>query len=106
MERIQKYGNIVESFGENLSFGCDTAEEVVLQLIVDDGVANRGHRENIFKPAFKVIGIAGGQHAKFHHMVCMEFAGDFTQGEAKSAPAGGSTGGSVSSGGGDIQAKM
>ena len=47
-ERLRKYGNVVSCYGENMSFHCDDAKDVMIQLIVDDGVQNRGHRDNIF----------------------------------------------------------
>ena len=55
-ERLKRYGKIVTCYGENLSFHCETAMEVILQQIVDDGVPNRGHRENLFNPDFRVMG--------------------------------------------------
>jgi len=29
-QRLKKYGNIISCYGENLSFGCDDAKEVLL----------------------------------------------------------------------------
>ena len=54
-ERLRKYGNVVSCYGENLSFHCEDAKEVMIQLIVDDGVHNRCHRENIFNAEFNVM---------------------------------------------------
>ena len=65
-ERLRKYGNVVSCYGENLSFHCDEAKDVILQLIVDDGVPNRGHRENIFNPEFNVMACFTGQHKDFN----------------------------------------
>jgi uncharacterized protein YkwD len=74
-DRIQKYGKIINCYGENLSFHCDEAHEVLQQLIVDDGVLERGHRENIFNKEFKVFGCYSGPHRDYECMTCMDFAG-------------------------------
>lgn len=76
-ERLRKYGNLISCYGENLSFHCQEAIEVMLQLIVDDGVHNRGHRENIFNPEFNVMSCFTGDHKDFETMTCIDFAGAF-----------------------------
>lgn len=76
-ERLRKYGNVVSCYGENLSFHCDDAKEVMIQLIVDDGVTNRGHRENIFNPEFNVMGSHTCEHKDFNQMSCIDYAGAF-----------------------------
>jgi len=56
-DRLAVYGNFVAAAGENIAYGPATSgKEIVLQLIIDDGVTGRGHRANIFKPEFKVLG--------------------------------------------------
>lgn len=74
-ERISSFGKIIQCYGENLSFACDEAQEVVAQLIVDDGVVERGHRENIFNREFRVFGCYSGAHRDFDHMSCLDFCG-------------------------------
>lgn len=76
-QRSQRYGAWREPIGENLTYGDDTARERVLTLLIDDGVANRGHRQRILNPAYKVIGVACGQH-KLGSMCVITFAGGFT----------------------------
>ena len=66
-------------YGENLSFSCETGEEVVAQLIIDDGVPERGHRENLFNKEFKVFGCHSGPHKDFEKMCCLDFAGGFVK---------------------------
>ena len=50
-----------------------------MQLIVDDGVPERGHRENIFNPEFKVFGCYTGAHSDFETMSCLDLAGGFVK---------------------------
>jgi len=76
-ERLRKFGNVVSCYGENLSFHCDDAKEVMMQLIVDDGVPNRGHRENIFNVEFHCMGSYSGDHKDFNSMSVIDYAGAF-----------------------------
>lgn len=76
-ERMRKYGNVVSCYGENLSFHCDEAKDVLMQLIIDDGVPNRGHRENIFNPEFHDMASCSGPHKDFSSMTVIDYAGAF-----------------------------
>ena len=78
-ERFAKFGKFLSCYGENLSFSCETAEEIVAQLIIDDGVPDRGHRDNLFNSEFKVFGCYTGDHRDFDKMTCLEFAGGFVK---------------------------
>jgi hypothetical protein len=44
-------------------------------LIVDDGVADRGHRDNLFNKEFKIFGSYTGAHRDYEHMTCMDLSG-------------------------------
>jgi len=76
-ERLRQYGNVVSCYGENLSFHCEDAREVMIQLVVDDGVHNRGHREIIFNSEFNVVGSFTSPHKDFNQMTCVDYCGAF-----------------------------
>ena len=59
--------------GENISYGFNEARLIVIQLLVDDGVPSRGHRENILRPEYKKIGVAAGGHKKYNYMCVLDF---------------------------------
>lgn len=77
--RMERYGQFQKTAGENIDYGNNVAERVVTSLIIDDGVSSRGHRTNIMKPAFKVVGVASGTHPQFRHMFVQTFAGGFVE---------------------------
>ncbi len=77
--RAERVGRWQSTIGENISYGPDDARRVVMQLIVDDGVSDRGHRKNIFAPDFRVTGIACGPHPVFETSCVIDFAGWFTE---------------------------
>lgn len=77
-ERIEQHGKWEKSIAENIGYGPEDPRNMVMQLIVDDGVPGRGHRKNIFGTEFKVAGVACGPHPRFRSMCVIDFAGGFS----------------------------
>ncbi|HEY3999037.1 MAG TPA: CAP domain-containing protein [Candidatus Xenobia bacterium] len=76
-DRVARYGNWGGTMGENLDYGWSDARDIVADLIIDDGVPDRGHRANVFEPAFHVVGVAVGPNKVSHVMCVMEFAAEY-----------------------------
>ena len=82
-KRMNRYGTWTAAWGENISYGKNSARDIVLALIIDDGLPARKHRANIFNPNFNFAGAAFGPHARFGTMCSMDFAGMYAEhGEA------------------------
>ena len=75
--RIARWGQWTGRAGENISYGYSDARTIVITLIVDQGVPDRGHRKNIFCRDFKVAGAATGTHPVYGAMCVIDFAGGF-----------------------------
>ena len=73
-ERMSRYGKWHKKSAENISYGPDTGEQVIMSLIVDDGVYDRGHRKNIMNPLYQVTGVACGRHPQYQVMCVTTFA--------------------------------
>jgi uncharacterized protein YkwD len=84
-DRMARFGQWSGQAGENIYYGQRDARGIVIALIVDDGERSRGHRKNIFSPAFHFTGIACGPHASFGKMCVIDFAGSFVEGGARLA---------------------
>ena len=76
-DRIERHGEWAVTLGENLSFGCRDASRIVCQLLIDDGVPSRGHRENTLNPRFTVVGIAVAPHAVYGTCCVVDFVGGY-----------------------------
>ena len=46
-----------------------------MQLLVDDGVPSRGHRENIFTSEFTYVGIAVAGHSQYGKCCILDYSG-------------------------------
>jgi uncharacterized protein YkwD len=78
-DRINRYGRWGKTAGENISYGADTAAAVVRDLIVDDGIPDRGHRANIFRPEYRLAGVACGQHKTYRIMCVITYAATYQE---------------------------
>lgn len=80
-KRISRYGTWKGLTGENISFSpMNNAKWHVIQLLIDDGVKDRGHRKAILKPDYRITGVACGSHAVYTTMCVMEYATEYKEG--------------------------
>lgn len=78
-QRINRYGSWSGMWGENLACGRSGAREIVMALIIDDGLRGRKHRQNIFNSAFNFAGAAVGRHAVYGTICSTEFAAGYVE---------------------------
>lgn len=69
MQGLNKHRNVAE----NCSYGCKKPIDIVMQLLLDDGVPSLGHRKNILKKSYKEIGISIQPHKKYEWNCVMDF---------------------------------
>jgi uncharacterized protein YkwD len=79
-ERIERHGTILQGvIGENIAYGSSDPRRMVMQLIIDDGVPDRGHRKNLYNSQFNSAGVACGPHPDFGTMCVINFAKGFLE---------------------------
>lgn len=59
---------------EVIAYGSSDAADVVRQLIVDDGVADRGHRSILYSSDLHFAGVACGPHPEYRIMCVIDLA--------------------------------
>ena len=79
---MNRYGVWGSRWGENISYGRKSARDIVLALIIDDGLPARKHRKNIFNPTFNFAGAAYGAHARYGSVCNIDFAGSYVERDA------------------------
>ncbi|MBD0369522.1 MAG: CAP domain-containing protein [Pyrinomonadaceae bacterium] len=85
-DRVARYGEWKTPVSENIAYDSGTARDIVINLIVDDGVPTRGHRNNIFNSSYIVTGVSCGNHPLFGNMCVCTFAGGFTEKSTQNTP--------------------
>ena len=77
-ERLKRYGTVRGFTAENLVYGKNIATEIVLDLLIDDGSWNRGHRRNMLSQTFIETGIAFCPHdSQLKYLADIFYAEDF-----------------------------
>jgi hypothetical protein len=72
--RITRHGTCDGVAGEVIDYGWRDARALVVDLVVDDGVKDRGHRVNLLDPVYRTAGVACGPHRVYGVMCVVELA--------------------------------
>lgn len=75
--RMEKYGTWDICSAEDITYGSFEARQIVIALLIDDGVPERSHRKNILNPCFRFAGVANGKHPSYLSMCTIDYAGDY-----------------------------
>jgi uncharacterized protein YkwD len=78
-QRAERRGRWLLAMAENIAYGENPARQVVIQLLVDDGVSDRGHRDNILDPQWAVEGVACGPHRDYRQICVMDYAVNYVE---------------------------
>jgi len=75
--RVQKYGKGFSSLAENIAYGDNVARDIIIRLLIDDGVSSRGHRINIMNPQYTKTGTAIGTHPSYSYLCVIVLANNY-----------------------------
>ena len=78
-DRLNRLGTWQGLVAENISTGEEEPGQVVIQLLVDDGVASRGHRHNLFNPDLHQAGAGSAPHRDYRVVVVIDYADGFVE---------------------------
>lgn len=73
-ERLRKKGKAGGMIAENCDYGNEEPLDIVMALLIDDGIKSLGHRKNILEPTYRWIGIAIEKHKTYRVNCVMDFA--------------------------------
>jgi len=76
-ERMERYGQWNRAIAENISFSEKTGKDIIIQFIIDDGNASRGHRKNLFNNDYLIVGVACGYHKGYEVCCVMDLAAEY-----------------------------
>lgn len=79
-DRVRRRGGDVY-VGEVIAYGASDPAGIVRQLIVDDGVADRGHRRLLYDRSLRYAGVSCGTHPVYRYM-CVVTLGRTSDGQA------------------------
>jgi uncharacterized protein YkwD len=73
-DRLRKKAKAGGMIAENCDYGNEEPLDIVMALLIDDGIKSLGHRKNILEPTFQWIGIAIEKHKTYGINCVMDFA--------------------------------
>jgi uncharacterized protein YkwD len=79
-QRLNRLGTWHGLIAENIGTLEEDPRQVVIQLLVDDGVPGRGHRHNLFNPDLHQAGAGTAPHREYRVVTVIDYADGFVLG--------------------------
>ncbi len=73
-DRLRKKVKTGGMIAENCDYGNEEPLDIVMALLIDDGIKSLGHRKNILEPTYQWIGIAIEKHKTYGVNCVLDFA--------------------------------
>ena len=73
--RTKKLIKTYLTVGENIQYGLNDAKAIVIDLLIDEGVKDLGHRKNILDSEYEYASVSIQPHKKFGYNCVIEFGG-------------------------------
>lgn len=78
-ERIEKYCEWDFCANEVIEVSSKNAQDILVSLLVDDGIRDRLDRKALFQRIYNYVGIACGSHSEYEIVTVLVFAGGIRQ---------------------------
>jgi hypothetical protein len=66
-DRIERYTEWDDTCAESIDIGFKVAENIILNILIDDGADGRNQRINLFSQVYRYIGIGCAKHNEYNH---------------------------------------
>jgi len=74
-QRMQPFRGTFSYVAENCDYGSNKAIYILMNLMIDDGIPDVGHRVNILEPRINVVGVSIQPHRNYTHN-CVQVFGE------------------------------
>lgn len=72
-QRFKKFAPGYNPYGENCSYGFSDALNIVMQLLIDEGIKDKGHRKNILHKMYTHAGVAIAPHKRYTNHCVIDY---------------------------------
>lgn len=75
-ERLAYLGKTYSFVGESCDYGYEDALNIVLDLLIDEGIASVGHRRTLLHAKYLYMGVSIAPHRTYRHTCVIDLAGE------------------------------
>ena len=75
-QRVDSLTNKYSFLKENCQYGYNKGIDILIDLLIDEGITDYGHRKALLDPKIEFIGVSIEKHKTYKYNCIMEFSGE------------------------------